>query len=157
MTKPKNSKKEVPWGPVKVIGGPYKGRFGYYDDDNDNGLAIVYLPPGDPILTYDSIRHLGWMLDYFDYGMCISVPVKDLDTFEEGEEEIIAYARLAPVELAHEHKRLVDIVSKFSDCLRRWGFSAENIDKDIEKLDRILSASKVLSFPLKEDIEGGEE
>jgi len=33
------------WGPVKVIAGKYKGRTGYYDEDDDtvNPKAIVYL------------------------------------------------------------------------------------------------------------------
>ncbi len=34
---------DVEWGPVRITRGEYAGRVGYYDDDDENGLAIVYL------------------------------------------------------------------------------------------------------------------
>lgn len=37
---------DLPWGPVQITKGRYKGRIGYYDDEEDSGV-IVYL--GHPV------------------------------------------------------------------------------------------------------------
>ena len=39
------AKEKLPWGTVKIIGGRFKGRIGYYDDDewddNDQDCAVI--------------------------------------------------------------------------------------------------------------------
>jgi len=32
----------TPWGRVFIVGGRWKGRMGYYDDDEDGGYCVVY-------------------------------------------------------------------------------------------------------------------
>ncbi len=50
------------WGVVRVIAGRLKGRLVFYDDDAENGLAIVY--PGVPHASdYDSTLRLATVSD----------------------------------------------------------------------------------------------
>ena len=49
ITKLKKEINDLDYGPVIVASGEYKGRIGIYDDDEDEGLAIVYF--GDFLLT----------------------------------------------------------------------------------------------------------
>ena len=38
-----NMKDELKYGPVLVVKGSYRGRVGFYDDDVDEGTALVWL------------------------------------------------------------------------------------------------------------------
>lgn len=43
ISKPKKPAVELSYGSVLITKGKYKGQVGYYDDDEDDGLCIVYL------------------------------------------------------------------------------------------------------------------
>lgn len=40
---PRIREEEVPYGPVLITKGTYRGRVGFYDDDHDPKTAIVWL------------------------------------------------------------------------------------------------------------------
>ncbi len=50
------------FGPVRVVEGGHRGRVGYYDDDDEEGIAIVYFedPMKHPMPPYFLID-LRWL------------------------------------------------------------------------------------------------
>ena len=56
------SSNELKYGAIFFTGGNHKGKLGYYDDDEDNGIALVFL--GKPFqseyvrVPYTDIRNI---------------------------------------------------------------------------------------------------
>lgn len=64
--------KEISFGPVKVVKGRYAGLVGFYDDDAEHGLAVVYF--GFPTLSPYVLIKRGSLVNAPDYTPAVLPP-----------------------------------------------------------------------------------
>ena len=122
------------WGPVLVTSGRYKGRVGYYDDDN-YGKAIVYFPPS---YTFASAKDKGYCVRLFASADTADIAYAALDPGTTDEDKHLMLALVAPKEYVDDALFTRAVVGRFVAFMQRLGYAAS--DTPLEELDQQLAA-----------------
>ena len=133
------------WGMVKIEVGPHRGKFGYYDEEDETGeLAVVLLPSGS-LDTHENLLQLRWVHDYMvnREGRSVLVPLRHLRPFESREEEAAARARFAPGELIGDAARWRHIEDVLTEC--GIGDTGDD-DVNLALLRSVLEQAKALGL-----------
>mgnify|MGYP001558036805 CR=1 FL=1 len=122
------------WGPVLVTSGRYKGRVGYYDDDND-GKAIVYFPPKHSLT---SAKAKGYCVSLIGSTDTADIAYAALDSGTTDEDKHLMLALVAPKEYVDDALFTRAVVGRFVAFMQRLGYAAS--DTPLEELDQQLAA-----------------